>query len=106
MGDLIASSIRSASIAQSASRGPRNDDPETKAPPASNAVLPSILDAEEVSDPPNLRVTRNPLQERGSTDSLRDGFASMRLSGFRRFQPDPHEVQNFGRSSRQRVLSI
>ncbi|KAH8891999.1 hypothetical protein GQ53DRAFT_686780 [Thozetella sp. PMI_491] len=68
MGDLITSSMRSASMAQNASR---NAQPGT-----SNGVRPSILDAEEVSDPPNLRVTQNPLQQRRSADSLKDGFPS------------------------------
>ena len=82
MGDLITSSVRSASMGQNIKPdlGAVHEGPEG-ARRVTSTTLPSIFDADEISDPPNLRVTRNPLAEQRSSDSLRDGFPSLASGG-------------------------
>ena len=76
MGDIISSSLRSMSLAKQAIQAAREMDREIKDTMA-NGAIPIEGEEETISDPPNIRITSNPLRHRRSSDGS-NGFASMR----------------------------
>ncbi|KAK3344372.1 hypothetical protein B0T25DRAFT_509600 [Lasiosphaeria hispida] len=85
MGDIIGSSVRSVALAQEAIRAARERTQDSRTTMSSNATRPSILDGDNISDPPNMRISHNPdWQERQSADGPSYGVlsqASSRSSG-------------------------
>ncbi|KAK3314766.1 hypothetical protein B0H66DRAFT_321592 [Apodospora peruviana] len=78
MGDIIGSSMRSTAISQGALRSAREGSGEDRNRSGSNNTWPSSLeDGDVISDPPNIRLSRNP----DHVDDLHDGIPSHASSG-------------------------
>ncbi|KAL2020792.1 hypothetical protein VTK56DRAFT_7990 [Thermocarpiscus australiensis] len=82
MGDIITSSVRSAKPAQEAISAAGEHESESKSAWGSNGSRTSVSDGVVFSDPPNIRISRNPdWQERPSVNGLSDGVPSQGSSG-------------------------
>jgi len=81
MGDIIGSSVRSATLAQEAiaMQAPRARTQGSAATMSSWGTRPSILDANEVSDPPNVRISHSPDWQ--PADTLNSGILSHGSTG-------------------------
>ncbi|KAK3387469.1 hypothetical protein B0H63DRAFT_470093 [Podospora didyma] len=80
MGDIIGSSMRSATLGQDALDCARDRDQGTHGSWNSNGTRPSIFDDDDViSDPPNIRISHNP--EWKERQSVPDGMFSFNSAG-------------------------
>jgi Leucine-rich repeat (LRR) protein len=82
MGDIISSSMRSMGLVQDALRADRLVNEQAKE--ALNSSTTRLMAEQDsvISDPPNIRISRNPsLHDKRSTESLRDGVPSHASSG-------------------------
>ncbi|KAK1761268.1 hypothetical protein QBC47DRAFT_369523 [Echria macrotheca] len=79
LGDIIGSSVRSMPMAQEAIRAAKGESQGTVGTTSSRGSRPSILDAEEVCDPPNIRISHSPDWQ--PTETLTSGVRSQASSG-------------------------
>ncbi|KAK5660663.1 hypothetical protein OQA88_12027 [Cercophora sp. LCS_1] len=78
MNDIIGSSVRSVSLAQEALRAAR-DRQQGMGTTSTTTSRPSIMDADEVCDPPNIRISHSPDWQ--PADSLHSGVLSNGSTG-------------------------
>ncbi|GAB1313607.1 Protein nud1 [Madurella fahalii] len=82
MGEIIASSMRSATLPRETFPVVKEHEVESKSAWGSNGSRTSLSGADVVSDPPNIRISRNPeWEERQRANAESDGVASQGSTG-------------------------